>query len=106
MLLDLVAFSYDNCSNKKVNNIFEKAVSLRKKLKRVLVIDINCQCETKCILISVTFHRQELNEYHIFSDFQVFTVTNSQVIEAAWQNIAQKNKITMKKSKNNVIRAC
>ncbi len=97
MVLDLFAFGYDNFSNKEATNIFEKAVIFKQKLKRVLMMDFDCQCEDKYLLISVKFNRKEFGHLQSFSEVKIFSANNPHLIEMTWQQSFKKTKI---KSKN------
>ncbi|HAC62776.1 MAG TPA: hypothetical protein DCF68_04390 [Cyanothece sp. UBA12306] len=99
MLLDLFVFGYDNFSQKKPGNIFEKAVALRKQLERVLLIDLNNNCKKKSSLISVKFSRKEVSNVHNFTTIKLSYRSNPYLMEMTWQQSFKKTKAKIK-SKN------
>ncbi|ACK67103.1 hypothetical protein PCC8801_3122 [Rippkaea orientalis PCC 8801] len=96
MIVDLMSFGYDHFSNKKPTNIFERAVALKKRLERVLVIDFYCQNQTKCRLLSVHFNRKELGSLPNFSNVTIFSSPDSYLVEMTWQKMLNRIKIKSK----------
>ncbi len=96
MLLDLISFGYDSCSQKSVRNIFQKAVDIGKPLNRVLLIALSSGYNSQQILKSVKYYRQEFNQNHSLSNFQEVSSKNYHVMEISWVNLREKMKIKRK----------